>query len=210
VIRFGHVATRTNGKGAFGRRKVADKKIGARFPALIGLVVGVVVLALLLYFSRGSLAAFQLGKEQASFWDIVVKFVGGLVAIVGAIVALSKTFEERAKANQAALIEAQKPFMTKRQEIYFQLVSATSLIGNKDPSDPVREEAISQFWWIFWGALPMVADHPVAVACDKFSEILDASYVMPEGCDDKHLLLRNASKELAIACRVSLGFVPYQ
>jgi ketosteroid isomerase-like protein len=61
-----HVATRTNGKGAFGRRKVADNKIGARFPALIGLVVGVVVLALLLYVSRDSLAAFQLGKEQAS------------------------------------------------------------------------------------------------------------------------------------------------
>ena len=182
----------------------------ARFPALIGLVIGVFVLALFLYFFRGSLSAFQLSKEQAGFWDIVVKFVGGLVAIVGAIVALSKTLEERAKANQAALIEAQKPFITKRQEIYFQLVSATSLIGNKASSDPAREEAISQFWWIFWGALPMVADHKVAVACDKFSEILDAGYPMPEGFDDKHLLLRNASKELAIACRVSLGFVPYQ
>jgi hypothetical protein len=56
----------------------------------------------------------------------------------------------------------------------------------------------------------MVADHQVAVACDKFADILDASYVMPEGSNDKHLLLRNASKELATACRVLLGFVPYR
>jgi hypothetical protein len=189
---------------------MVDNKIVARFPALIGLVIGVFVLALFLYFFRGSLAAFQLSKEQAGFWDVIVKFVGGLVAIVGAIVALSKTFEERAKANQAALIESQKPFITKRQEIYFQLVSATSVIGNKASNDPAREKAISQFWLIFWGALPMVADHQVAVACDKFADILDAGYPMPKGFDDKHLLLRNASKELAIACRVSLGFVPYQ
>jgi hypothetical protein len=124
---------------------------------------GVFVLALFLYVFRSSLAAFQLSKEQAGFWDIIVKFVGGLVAIVGAIVALSKTFEERAKANQAALIESQKPFITKRQEIYFQLVSATSVIGNKASNDPAREKAISQFWLIFWGALPMVADHQVSL-----------------------------------------------
>jgi hypothetical protein len=154
---------------------------------------GVFVLALFLYVFRSSLAAFQLSKEQAGFWDIIVKFVGGLVAIVG-----------------ATLIESQKPFITKRQEIYFQLVSATSVIGNKASNDPAREKAISQFWLIFWGALPMVADHQVAVACDKFADILDAGYRMPKGFTDKHLLLRNASKELAIACRVSLGFVPYQ
>jgi hypothetical protein len=124
---------------------------------------GVFVLALFLYVFRSSLAAFQLSKEQAGFWDIIVKFVGGLVAIVGAIVALSKTFEERAKANQAALIESQKPFITKRQEIYFQLVSATSVIGNKASNDPAREKAISQFWLIFWGARPMVADHQVSL-----------------------------------------------
>jgi hypothetical protein len=98
-VRFCHVKPK-HSRG-FGRWRVADNKMGVRFPALIGLVVGVVVLALLLYFSRGSLATFQLGKEQASFWDIIVKFVGGLVAIVGAFVAISKTLEERAKANQA-------------------------------------------------------------------------------------------------------------
>jgi Co/Zn/Cd efflux system component len=90
---------------------VADNKIGARFPALIGLVAAVLVLTILLYVLRGSFATFHLSKEQADFWDIVVKVVGGLVALIGAIVALSKSFQERAKANQAALIEAQKPFM---------------------------------------------------------------------------------------------------
>ena len=44
---------------------MVDSKIVARFPALIGLVIGVFVLAIFLYFFRGSLAAFQLSKEQA-------------------------------------------------------------------------------------------------------------------------------------------------
>jgi hypothetical protein len=89
--------------------------------------------------------------------------------------------------------------MTKRQDIYFQLVSETAWIGTKDASDPRREEAISLFWWIYWGPLPMVADKEVAEAADIFSEILHYDYVMPPDETDKHKLLRNASMNLARA-----------
>jgi uncharacterized membrane-anchored protein YhcB (DUF1043 family) len=143
-----------------------------RVQATIGLVVGVVVLALVLYFARDCLAMFRLDKTQADFWDIVVKFIGGLVAGVGAIVALSKYFEERAKYNQAALIEAQKPFSTKRQEVYFQLVSATSLIGIKPRADPLRHDAETLFEHLYYGAVPMVADDQVASGLNPTSGAL--------------------------------------
>jgi hypothetical protein len=174
------------------------------------------------------LAARELSDDKARFWDLIGKTVGGVVAFGAAVAAVWKYFEERKKANhaaliemrkrreerakttQVALIEAQKPFMTKRQDIYFQLVSETAWIGTKDANDPRREEAISLFWWIYWGPLPMVADAQVALAADRFSEILDWGYKMSEGETDKHLLLRNASMDLARACRASLGFIPYQ
>jgi hypothetical protein len=96
------------------------------------LAVGLIVLA-------GSFVSFQLDKDHASFWDTAVKAVGGLVALIGAAMAFSKYIDEREKANQAALIEAQKPFTSKRQEVYFQLLTATSMIGNKeDRSHPLR------------------------------------------------------------------------
>jgi hypothetical protein len=205
-----------------------NQKMDPRTVALLVLVAAVLVLGLVAYVSRDWLGTFKLSEPQSLFWDIIAKTIGGVVALGAAVAAVWKYLDERTKTNQAALIEArkrreerakaaqvalieaQKPFMTKRQDIYFQLVSETAWIGTKDASDPRREEAISQFWWLFWGPLPMVSDKNVAEAADKFSEILDANYEMPPGETDKHKLLRNASMNLAIACRASVGFIPYQ
>jgi hypothetical protein len=167
--------------------------------ALMCLILSLVILTGFIFFARNWLTSLSLGKAQADFWDAAFKGIGGLVAIVGATVGLSKYFDERAKANQAALIEAQKPFSAKRQEVYFQLVSATSTIGNKDRSNPLRQEAETQFWQLYWGAVPMVADDQVALAVDAFSIALDDP--------DNGILLRNTSMNLARACRQSLGFV---
>jgi hypothetical protein len=121
------------------------------------------------------------------------------VAIAGAALTLSKYFDERDKANNAALIEAEKPFSTKRQEVYYRLVSSTSTIGNRDAADPLRQDAQTQFWWLYWGAVPMVADDQVAEVVDTFSNaLLDHP--------DDGVLLRNTSMNLARACRKSLGF----
>ena len=160
------------------------------------LAVGLIVLA-------GSFVSFQLDKDHASFWDTAVKAVGGLVALIGAAIAFSKYIDEREKANQAALIEAQKPFTSKRQEVYFQLVTATSMIGNKeDRNHPFRQEAESQFWQLFWGAVPMVDDDEVAKAIDAFSVALGDK-------PNDGVGLRNSSMNLARACRKSLGFIEY-
>jgi hypothetical protein len=167
------------------------------------IVIAIILVALAFYFTWDRLATFRLDDKQAAFWDIIAKFVGGLVAIGGATIALSKYLEERAKANRAALMEAQRPFASKQQEVYYDLVSATSTIGNKGPDDPVRHQAIDQFWWLFWGAVPMVADGRVSKAVDDFSLVLDET-------PNEHLKLRNLSMNLARECRKSLGFVEYK
>lgn len=177
---------------------------------LVGLVTAILIIGLSAFAAGDWLTTLELSVERARFWELIGKAIGGIFAFGAVVAALWRYFDDRAKAARAALIEAQKPFMTKRQDIYFQLVSETAWIGTKDANDPRREEAISLFWWIYWGPLPMVADDQVAAAADKFSEILHWDYVMPAGVTDKHLLLRNASMDLARSCRTSLGFIPYQ
>jgi hypothetical protein len=166
------------------------------------LVLALVVSVGFIFFKRDWLFSLSLTKGQADFWDAAFKGVGGLVAIAGVALTLSKYFDERAKANRAALIEAQKPFSTKRQEVYYQLVSSTSTIRNNDASDPMRREAQTQFWWLYWGVVPMVADDQVAEVVDSFS---DALLDHP----NDGVLLRNTSMNLARACRKSLGFVEH-
>jgi hypothetical protein len=165
-------------------------------------LLSLAVLVGFIYFERDWLFSLNMGTQQAAFWDVTFKGIGGIVAVAGAALALSKYFDERTKANQAALIEAQKPFYTKRQEVYFELVSATSTIGNRDKSEESRKEAERQFWWLFWGVLPMVADEQVGSAVNAFSVALD------EHRDDG-ILLRNTSMDLATACRKSLGFIEH-
>jgi hypothetical protein len=114
--------------------------------------------------------------------------------------ALGKELALKAQANETAKIESQKPFSAKQQEVYFDLLSTTSLIANRitEPkADRERAKAIEHFWVLFWGPLPVVADRNVAVAADTFSDALKSPM--------NFVPLRNASMDLARACRAALG-----
>jgi hypothetical protein len=168
--------------------------------AAVTLVVGGAAAIFLAIEHRHFLGTLQLTKEQADYWDVVVKAVGGGIALSGAFFAVSRYLDETSKANHAAMIEARKPFMQKRQDIYYDLVLATATISNKGPGDPLRVQAETNFWLLFWGALPLVADLQVGGAVNRFSEALDNS--------EDVIALRNASMNLAQACRASLGYAP--
>lgn len=129
-----------------------------------------------------------------------MRAVASSLAIIGAYVAVIKYLDEKRKANETAKIDSQKPFSAKQQEVYFDLLSTTSLIANRitDPNaDPERAKAMEHFWVLFWGALPVVANKDVAIAADAFSVALDKPM--------DFVPLRNASMDLARACRSALG-----
>jgi hypothetical protein len=148
--------------------------------------------------------------------DAVVGLLPALIAVTGGLWALYKYLRDRKdasekdraireQANKTAEIEAQKPFSAKQQEIYFDLLATTSLISTREPEGeleqrggiPERDAAIRHFWVLFWGALPMVANQEVAIAADAFSVALNDQ--------DDFVPLRNASMDLARACRQALG-----
>jgi hypothetical protein len=91
-------------------------------------------------------------------WDLAIKGVGGLVALIGAWIALVKYLREKRKENETAKIESQKPFLTKRQEVYFDLLAVSASIATKMQDDEHRKDAEDKFWQLYWGAFPVVAD----------------------------------------------------
>lgn len=144
-------------------------------------------------------------------FDVFVNLLPTLIAVAGGLWAVYKYLRDkketldkeqtiRMQANETAKLEAQKPFSAKQQEVYFDLLNATSLIANRmtDPEiDDIRKQAIQTFWVLFWGVLPVVANKDVARAADIFSVALDHPM--------DFVSLRNASMDLARACRSALG-----
>src|ERR1022692_4253976 len=137
-----------------------------------------------------------IGSETAVF-EFALKAIASLIALVGAYLAVRKYLDEKGKANETARTESQKPFSAKQQEIYFDLLSTTALISTSGKEDAAWGPAVDHFWVLFWGAVPMVADQGVSGMVDAFSEALDNP--------DDEVALRNASMDLARACRRSLG-----
>ena len=145
------------------------------------------------------------------YFDAVIGLLPTLIAVAGGLWAVYKYLRDKKEALdkerqlreqtiQTAKTESQKPFSAKQQEIYFDLLGTTSLIANliTDPNQDLRrKEAIQHFWVLFWGPLPVVADKDVAWAADEFSVALDKPM--------DFVPLRNASMDLARACRKALG-----
>ena len=145
------------------------------------------------------------------YLDVVLPLLPTLIVVAGGLwavykylrdkkEALVKERELREQAIQTAKTESQKPFSAKQQQIYFDLLDTTSLIANliTDPDNDLRRrEAIQHFWVLFWGSLPVVADKDVAIAADAFSVALHQPM--------DFVPLRNASMDLARACRKALG-----
>ena len=140
----------------------------------------------------------KLDKDQAAFWDVALKAIAGVVAALGAWITLRKYFHENAKDRDAALLEAGKPFRLKRQEVYYELVTVTSRLANKSRDDKSRKPDEDEFWQLYWGPVPLVADLIVGQAVNRFSKLVDERQAGPP--------LLNASMALALACRDSLEF----
>lgn len=140
-----------------------------------------------------------LEKPEAAFWDIVVKAIGGAVALLGAGLTAATFLRDQRAATDARLEAARKPFREKQQEVFYDLLRQTSRIGNTRHSSKARQEAVDAFWFNYWGPLPLVADEDVGRAADEFAVALDEP--------TNEVPLRNSSMRLAVACRRALGFV---
>jgi hypothetical protein len=142
--------------------------------------------------AAGVITDFNLKTEQAAFWDISVKAIGGFVAIAGALLTAAKYLDDKAASEI-------KPFADLKGAIYAKFIQATATIANSPAGSKARRNAEASFWVLYWGEAPLVADTIVGAILDKFADaILDRK--------GDGVLHRNLSMDLARACRSSLGF----
>jgi hypothetical protein len=130
--------------------------------------------------------------------DLAIKGVGGVGALIGVLFTLVKYFREKRKENETAKIESQKPFLIKRQEVYFDLLTASASIAAESQHDAHRQEAEDRFWQLYWGAFQVVKNKKVSIAAEEFVDVLNNKPL-----DAKRL--KDASVDLARACRTSLS-----
>jgi hypothetical protein len=162
-----------------------------------GLLVGILI-GLLVYKHHSALASWNLNNDQAHLWEITLKAVAGYLALTGALIAALKYIDERAEHNEAAQRESRKAFLEKRQDVYFRLGLSLARIMNHDPGDSDWEPAKEEFFTLYWGEIPLVADKAVSEAVEQFS---DALYSTNNG--EKNL--SQLSTAITRACRTSLG-----
>lgn len=166
-------------------------------------ITALIVISLAIFPIIGSITSISMTDGQQRAWDTIIKTVGGILALSGAAITVLRYFDEKKRSNQVALMEASKDFRSKRQEVYFELIACTSIISNYRGEEKERREAEDKFWIIYWSTLPLISDEQVSIATDYFEDALCDKKLRGE---QKFIALRNASMNLARACRKSLGY----
>src|SRR5262245_60921241 len=150
--------------------------------------------------------------------DVIAKFIGTAVLLLGIAVpfyqytrTLEKDRQDRAdkkatdevqqkKQAEAALREAQKPFLQRQSELYFSATSAAAKLATLEKGSE-RDNARKQFYQLYWGDLSVVEDELVEQAMVRFHKTLEA---YEAGSVDESAL-QQKSLELAHACRESMA-----
>jgi hypothetical protein len=176
---------------------------------LVGAGVGLLV-AILIYACRDSLATWQLDHKQGPLWEVVLKAVSGYVAIIGAVITAFKYIDDKARQRVQDLNadlrqreqdrrEKRKDFLQQRQAVYFRLGQSLARIMNYDPPSSEWNAAKEKFFEIYWGEIPLVADTAVMEAVEPFSDALFAAKTK----EDKEVLTDHVSS-ITKACKKSL------
>ena len=175
---------------------------------MAGAVVGLLA-AVLIYACRGSLATWQLDHKQGLLWEVVLKAVAGYVAIIGAVITAFKYIDDKALQREQDRREERKDFLQERQAVYRRLGLSLARIMNNDPPDPEWDHdppdpewdhAKEEFYKIYWGEIPLVADEAVMKVVECFSDELHKAKTK----QDKEAFTNQVSA-ITEACRKSLG-----
>ncbi len=149
-------------------------------------------------------------EATARNWDVGLKLVGLIGFAVGAAFSYFQYFDGVARQETTALIEAQKPFLAQRQDLYGQAVKAVAqLASSEDPT--VLKDAEATFWALYWGPLATVESRQVEEIMVKMGQCLRDTGCGPAGRQAHSLALAHAVRqESADAWNVALPQLPQQ
>jgi hypothetical protein len=112
-----------------------------------------------------------MNEDSYRAWDTGLKVVGLAGIALGSIFTYWQYFDGAARQERTALIEAQKPFLAQRQELYGQAVKAVAVLSTT-PDAKQRAEAEAAFWSLYWGPLATVESRRVEAIMVRIGECL--------------------------------------
>lgn len=140
-------------------------------------------------------------EARYRYWETVFKAATMLSLLAGGVWTIWQHFEARKseaatreQQARATKLEAQKVFLAKRHELYFDAVNAAATIA-RTKSDAERRDATDKFWKLYWGPMALVEDAKVEAAMVAFGRCVN-------GCEEGRERL---SLDLAHACRDSIA-----
>jgi hypothetical protein len=182
-----------------------------------------------------AIMAPKIGEEEARFWDLLVKAIGGVIAIGTVWMGFAtlrrqgdqlkiqqNQFEATSKEQVKALEEEyHRRFWEKKLEVYIQLCHAAGILALTGPESDEYQQAQHQLTMIYSGELQLLASSEVKTALGNFLDALSSTSIlksrdlnseMPtiedrvkKGEQVKLLDLHFAVANLALACRQDSG-----
>jgi len=130
-------------------------------------------------------------------WDTLTKATSIVALLAGGLWAVWVNHQTAEQQASSAQINAQKPFSTKRLEVYEKVATLTASVAQIDPPPSVRKSKRQELDQIVNGPLALVAQEKVFVALLDFYHCLD-----DRACRKGSLALY--SRNVARACRSSI------
>jgi hypothetical protein len=130
-------------------------------------------------------------------WDSATKLAGIIALLVGGLWSVWMYIQTTKQRNLAAEIDAQKPFSSKRLEVYEKVSTLTAAVAQSDLSAQVRREKRQELDQVVNGPLALVAQNKVFLALVDFYACAD-----DRNCRKGSLALY--SRNVARACRTSI------
>jgi hypothetical protein len=110
-------------------------------------------------------------EASARKWDVGLKVVGLIGIAIGSIISYMQYFDGVRRQELTAQMEARKPFLAQRQEIYGQAIKAVSLLATSQEAKTLQE-AEAAFWALYWGPMATVESAPVEAIMVKIGRCL--------------------------------------
>jgi hypothetical protein len=130
-------------------------------------------------------------------WDSATKFAGIIALLAGGLWTVWMYVQTAKQRNMAAEIDAQKPFSSKRLEVYEKVSTLTAAVAQIDLPPQVRREKRQELDQVVNGPLALVAQNKVFLALVDFYACAD-----DRNCKKGSLALY--SRNVARACRTSI------
>ena len=137
-----------------------------------------------------------ISEDWARTIDSVAKLITALAIVFGGWWTLYQYFKGREDQQVTQRIEATKPLLQKRLDLYVDLSTAAStIVVSKNEKE--AEAAKQRFWILYHGPVKLVADYPVSESMKQFGVCLQDK----SKCQSS---LTDLAEQLAINCSAAL------